>query len=162
VLIGLLATRKSPTQVSKAFFEGMGNAYGSILGIIIAAGVFVGGMEGIGLVKAFIAMLVGAGALVKVAAAFGPLLLTVIAGSGDAVALAFNQAVTPHAAQFGLSIVNLGSLVTLSSALGRTMSPISASAIICASIAGVSSMDVAKRNAPGMIIAITVAMFMLL
>jgi DcuC family C4-dicarboxylate transporter len=162
VLIGIAATRKSPTQVSKAFFQGMGDAYGNILGIIIAAGVFVGGMEAIGLVKAFITTLVSSTSIVKIAAAFGPFLLAVIAGTGDAVALAFNQAVTPHAAQFGLTVINMGSVATLSGALGRTMSPISGSAIICASIAGVSSMDVAKRNAPGMIIAVVVIMFMLL
>ena len=162
VLVGLAATRKSPTQVSKAFFQGMGDAYGSILGIIIAAGVFVGGMEAIGLVKAFIATMVNSTTTVKVAAGFGPLLLATIAGSGDAVAIAFNQAVTPHAAQFGLSVINMGSMATLGSALGRTMSPISGSAIICASIAGISSMEVAKRNAPGMLIAMVVAIFMLL
>jgi DcuC family C4-dicarboxylate transporter len=78
------------------------------------------------------------------------------------VALAFNQAVTPHAAQFGLTVVNMGSVATLSGALGRTMSPISGSAIICASIAGISPLQVAKRNAPGMIIAVVVIMFMLL
>jgi DcuC family C4-dicarboxylate transporter len=162
VLIGIAATRKNPTQVTKAFFDGMGNAYGSILGIIIAAGVFVGGMEAIGLVKAFITMLVSSTTLVKVAATFGPFLLAVISGTGDAMALAFNQAVTPHAAQFGLTVVNMGSVATLSGALGRTMSPISGSAIICASIAGVSPLQVAKRNAPGMIVAVVVIMFMLL
>ncbi len=148
--------------MTKAFFEGMGNAYGNIIGIIIAAGVFVGGMEAIGLVKAFIAMLVSSTAVVKVAATFGPFLLAVIAGSGDAAAFAFNQAVTPHAAQFGLTVVNMGAVATLGGALGRTMSPIAGSAIICASIAGISPMEVAKRNAPGMIIAVIVIMFMLL
>jgi len=161
VLIGLAATRKSPTQVTKIFFEGMGSSYGSIIGIIIAAGVFVGGMEAIGLVKAFTNLLINSGPMAKLAAGFGPFVLAVVAGSGDASALAFNQAVSPHAPQFGTSIVNMGSIATLSGALGRTMSPVSGSAIICASIAGISPMEVAKRNAPGMIIAAFVVMFML-
>ena len=161
-LIGIAATRTSPTGVTKAFFEGMGSAYGSILGIIIAAGVFVGGMEAIGLVKSFINLLINAGPLAKVAAACGPFVLSVIAGSADAISLAFNQAVSPHAPQFGISVVNMGSVATLSGALGRTMSPISGSAIICASLAGINPMDIAKRNAPGMIIAGIVAAFMLL
>jgi len=161
VLIGLAATRKNPTQVTKIFFEGMGSSYGSIIGIIIAAGVFVGGMEAIGLVKAFTNLLINSGPMAKLAAGLGPFVLAVVAGSGDASALAFNQAVSPHASQFGTSIVNMGSLATLSGALGRTMSPVSGSAIICASIAGISSMELAKRNAPGMIIAVVVVMFML-
>jgi DcuC family C4-dicarboxylate transporter len=160
-LIGLAATRKSPTQVTKIFFEGMGSSYGSIIGIIIAAGVFVGGMEALGMVKAFTNLLINSGPMAKLAAGLGPFVLSVIAGSGDASALAFNQAVSPHAPQFGTSIVNMGSIATLSGALGRTMSPVSGSAIICASIAGISPMEVAKRNAPGMIIAVIVVMFML-
>lgn len=161
-LVGVAVTRTNPTQVTKAFFDGMGNAYGNIFGIIIAAGVFVGGMEAIGLVKAFIGMLVSSTAVVKVAATFGPFLLAIIAGSGDAAAFAFNQAVTPHAAQFGLTMVNMGSVATLSGALGRTMSPIAGAAIICATIAGINPMELAKRNAPGMIIAVVVIMFILL
>ncbi|MDR3561869.1 MAG: C4-dicarboxylate transporter DcuC [Negativicutes bacterium] len=161
-IIGVAVTRSNPTQVTKAFFDGMGNAYGNIFGIIIAAGVFVGGMEAIGLVKAFIGMLVSSTAVVKIAATFGPFLLAIIAGSGDAAAFAFNQAVTPHAAEFGLTAVNMGSVATLGGALGRTMSPIAGAAIICASIAGVNPLELAKRNAPGMIIAVIVIMFMLL
>jgi DcuC family C4-dicarboxylate transporter len=140
----------------------MGTAYCNIMGIIIAAGVFVGGMEAIGLVKAFINLLINSGSLAKVAATFGPFLLAVISGTGDATAMAFNQAVTPHAPEFGLTIVNMGSIATLSGQLGRTMSPVSGSAIICASIAGISPLEVAKRNALGMIIAVVVGMFMLL
>jgi DcuC family C4-dicarboxylate transporter len=161
-LLTLAVTRSNPTQVTKAFFDGMGNSYGNIMGIIISAGVFVGGMQAIGLVKAFIDMLVTSTAVVKVAAAFGPFVLAVIAGSGDAAAIAFNQTVTPHAAQFGLTPINMGSVATLSGALGRTMSPIAGAAIICATIAGVNPMEIAKRNALGMVIAVFAVMFILL
>ena len=161
-LLSIAVTRKSPAQVTKNFFDGMGNGYGNILGIIISAGVFVGGMEAIGLVKAFIDMLVTSTAIVKIAATFGPFLLAIIAGSGDAAAIAFNQTVTPHAVQLGLTQVNMGSIATLSGALGRTMSPIAGAAIICATIAGVNPMELAKRNAPGMVAAVIAAMLILL
>jgi DcuC family C4-dicarboxylate transporter len=161
-IIGVAVTRRNPTQITKAFFDGMGNAYGNIMGIIISAGVFVAGMEAIGLVKAFINLLISSTAVVKVAATFGPFALAIIAGSGDAAAFAFNQAVTPHAAQFGLEPVQMGSIATLAGALGRTMSPIAGAAIICASIAGVNPMAIAKRNAPGMVVAVIVAMFVLM
>lgn len=161
-IIGVLVTRKSPAAMTKSFFNGMGDAFGNIFGIIIAAGVFVGGMQAIGLVSAFIKVLVSSTGIVKIAATFGPFLLAIIAGSGDAAAFAFNEAVTPHAQQFGLDIIKMGSIATLGGALGRTMSPIAGAAIICASIAGVSPMELAKRNAPGMIIAVIVSMFILL
>lgn len=162
VLIAVAATRTRPQEVSKAFFAGMGDAYAKIMGIIIAAGVFVSGMETIGLVGAFIDFLTKSEGIVKIAASFGPFLLAVISGSGDAATFAFNEAVTPHAAQFGLSIIDMGSVAVLGGALGRTMSPIMGGCIIVAGLAGVNPMEVAKRNAPGMIIAMIVGMFVLL
>jgi len=42
------------------------------------------------------------------------------------------------------------------------MSPLAGAAIIVASLAGVNPLEVAKRNAPGMIIAAIVAIFILL
>lgn len=160
-IIAILVTRTKPQDVSKAFFDGMGNAYGSIMGIIIAAAVFVAGMETIGIVDAFINLLISSESIVKVAATFGPFLLGVISGSGDAAAFAFNEAVTPQAQMFGLEIINMGSLAALGGALGRTMSPIAGAGIICASMANVSPMELAKRNAPGMIIAAIAIMFIL-
>jgi len=161
-IIAIAVTRKNPVEIAQSFFGGMGKAYAHIMGIIIAAGVFVSGMKALGLVDAFIAAMIKSTGIVKLAAAFGPFALAIIAGSGDGAAVAFNEAVTPHAKQFGLEIANMGSMAALGGALGRTMSPITGATIICAGIAGVNPMEVAKRNAPGMILAIIAAMFILL
>lgn len=160
-IIGVVVTRKKPTDVTKAFFDGMGSAYGQIIGIIIAAGVFVGGMNAIGLVKYMISALTNSAGIVKYAATFGPWLLAIITGSGDAASFAFNEAVTPHANQFGMEIMNMGSIAVLAGAIGRAMSPINGAGIICATIAGVSPMELAKRNALGMTLATIVAMLIL-
>lgn len=161
-MVALVVTRTNPKDITKAFFDGMGNAYANVIGIIIAAGVFVGGMNAIGLVDALIEILINAPSnIVKFAATFGPFILSVIVGSGDAATIAFNEAVTPQAAQFGLEMINMGSLANLAGALGRTMSPLAGAAIICAGLAKVNPMELAKRLAPGMIIAATVAMFIL-
>lgn len=169
VICGLLASltdtkldKQYVEKVSKAFFDGMGNAFANIMGIIIAAAVFVKGLETIGLIESFIDAMIGSPGIVKIAATFGPFLLGVVSGSGDAAAIAFNEAVTPQAVQFGLEIVNMGSVAALGGALGRTMSPLAGAAIIVASLAGVNPLEVAKRNAPGMIIAAIVAIFILL
>lgn len=161
-IIAVAVTRKNPAEVTKSFFDGMGTAYGQIMGIIIAAGVFVSGMQSIGLVKAFINMMIASTGIAKYAATFGPFLLAVVSGSGDAAAFAFNEAVTPHAMQFGIEPIRMGSIATLGGALGRTMSPIAGACIICATIAKVSPIELSKRNAPGMIIALIASMFILL
>ena len=81
------------------------------------------------------------------AGTFGPFFIAVISGSGDAAAFAFNGAITPFAEQFGLSIMDLGSLAQIAGAMGRSMSPIAGAAIICAGLAKVNPIEVSKRNA---------------
>ena len=158
------ATKMVPmfkAALTKSFFDGMGKAYGDIIGIILAAGVFVAGMNAMGLVKAFIAAMTNNPSIVKICASVGPFLLGLITGSGDAATFAFNEAVTPHAADFGMSIVQMGSMATLGGTLGRTMSPIAGATIIVAGIAGISPMEVTRRNAIPMVFAMIIGMMFL-
>ncbi len=159
--VAILVTWTKPAEVVKSFFDGMGKAYGDIMGIIIAAGVFTAGLKAVGLIDLMLANLKGVQGAIGAAATFGPFLIALLSGSGDAATIAFNEAVTPHAAEFGLSIEHLGTLASLAGALGRTMSPVAGAAIVAAGIAGVSPIEVAKRNAPGMIIASIVAFILM-
>ena len=161
-LLSLAVTRSNPTKLTKSFFDGMGDAYANIIGIIISVGVFVSGMQSLGLVKALINWMLESTGIVKIAATFGPFILAMISGSGDAATVAFNEAVTPHAAQFGLQAIDMGSMAALGGTLGRTMSPIAGATIICAGIAGVDPMEVCKRNALGITLALLAGMVILL
>ena len=161
-ILGFLVTFKNPQDLTKQFFSGMGEAYGSIIGIIVAAAVFTSGMELIGLTKALIDVMKGSEQIARVAAGVGPLVIAVLCGSGDAAALAFNGAITPHAAQFGLGIIEMGSTAQVVGALGRSMSPVAGATIVCAQLAGVSTLDITKRNALPMILAAITMMLMLL
>lgn len=161
-LFAMLVTRKNPVNLSNAFFDGMGKAYGEILGIIIAAGVFVSGLTAMGLVTAFTAAMLNNPAVIKVCAAVGPFLLGLVTGSGDAATFAFNEAITPHAADYGMSVVQMGSMSTLGGTLGRTMSPIAGATIIIAGIAGINPMEIAKRTCLPMVGAMIVGMALLL
>lgn len=161
IILGIAVTRSNPSDCVKEFFNGMGGSYASIMGIIIAAGVFVAGMKAIGLVDGFLEVLKTSDSIARWAAAFGPFFLAIITGSGDAATLAFNAAVSPHAESLGMTIPNMSSLATLTGTLGRTMSPLAGAAIVCASIAAVSPLEIAKRNAPAMIAAVFVALAML-
>lgn len=162
VFCAFAVTRISPTKISKEFWHGVGDSFGHIFGIIICALVFVGGMNAIGLIKALVNFMIANPSLAKVSSAVGPFLLGVMSGSGDAAAVAFNKAVTVNALQFGISPIDMGSVAAISGALGRSMSPVAGGMIICASLAGVSPLDAARRNAPGMIIACFVTMILLL
>lgn len=162
VIVTFLVTRQNPGKISKEFFHGVGDAFGHIYGIIICALIFVAGMTSLGLVKALTDAMITHPEIAKLSSAYGPFLLAIMSGSGDAAGVAFNKAVTINAAQFGVSPMDMGSMATLGGGLGRAMSPIAGAAVIVAAFAGVSPMDVAKRNAPGMFIACTVGMIMLL
>lgn len=145
-VLALLVTRSNPQEVTKDFFDGMGSAYGSVIGLIIAAAVFTQGMQAVGLTNALIEFMKGSESIAKIAGAFGPFIIAILSGSGDAAALAFNGAITPHAAKFGMTIADLGSLAQIAGAIGRSASPVAGAAIICATLAKVSPMELSKRN----------------
>lgn len=161
-ILGFAVTLTNPQELSKQFFTGMGDAYANVIGIIIAAAVFTKGMELIGLTGALISAMKQSEQIAKIAGTFGPLIIAVLSGSGDAATLAFNGAITPHAQQFGFGISQLGSQAFISGALGRSMSPVAGAAIVCAQLAGISTIELTKRNAPCMILAALVTMVILL
>ena len=156
-----LVSRKDPQQLSKEFWKGAGDAFGHVFGIIICALVFVGGLSTVGLIQQFIQMMIENPSIAKVSSSVGPFIIGIMSGSGDAASVAFNKAVTIHAATFGLDGPSMGSVVAISGALGRTMSPVAGGMIICATLAGVSPVETAKRNAPGMVIATAVLTFLM-
>ena len=148
VIYTMTVTRVSPAHLTKRFFDGMGQGYGSILGLIIAAGVFAAGLRSCGVIDVFVEALKGSSDLAKLGAAVGPYVLGVMTGSGDAAAFAFNEAVTPHAASFGMTIPDLGYLASVAATFGRVSSPLAAGVIVISGIAGVSPIEVIKRSAP--------------
>jgi C4-dicarboxylate transporter, DcuC family len=143
----MLVARLSPAKASKAFFDGMGDAYAGVMGIIIAAGVFIAGLSAIGSIDHLIEALKQAKAVAPVAAMAGPFAIAVLSGSGDAAAIAFNKAMLPHPESLGMTKVALGDIAWVGSALGRGMSPVAAATAIAAGYAGVSVFDIAKRTA---------------
>ena len=147
VALGFLVTLKDAQEICRKFFEGMGNAYADVIGLIVCASAFTTGMTAIGLTGALTELMEGSQAAAAAAGTFGPFFIAVISGSGDAAAFAFNGAITPFAEQFGLSIMDLGSLAQIAGAMGRSMSPIAGAAIICAGLAKVNPIEVSKRNA---------------
>lgn len=161
-IYGLVVTRISPAKITEEFFNGMGNAYANVLGIIIAASVFVAGLKSTGAVDSAIEFLKHSNEFVRWGATVGPFLMGVVTGSGDAAAIAFNTAVTPHAPELGYTYVNLGMAAAIAGAIGRTASPIAGVTIVCAGLAMVSPVEMVKRTAPGMVLAILfLALFML-
>ena len=157
LLISFAIARTNPQEFSKRFFNGMGKGYADVMGIIIAAGVFAAGLRATGLIDTFVDVLKHSNDIARWGGSLGPWIMGTITGSGDAATMAFNEAVTPHAPEFGMEIKSLGALAFLTGALGRTMSPIAGAMVVVSGIAMANPMDVAKRTA----LPCTVAVFML-
>lgn len=156
-IYALTVTRSNPAEVTKKFFDGMGKGYANILGIIIAAGVFAAGLKAAGVIDLLVSALTSANEWARIGGAFGPYLMGVLTGSGDAAAFAFNEAVTPHAADFGMTIPSLGYLAVIAGSFGRLSSPLCGGLILVAGIAAVEPLEIVKRSAPVMLLMVVAA-----
>lgn len=141
-LIVALFSKQKIGEASKKFCRGAGDGFCDVVILIAAAAMFASGMKAIGLTGALVDAMKGSQSVAMFAAAAGPFVMAAISGSGNAAALAFNQAITPNAADFGLTIVQLGAVAQIAAGLGRSMSPVAGGVIILAGIAGVNPMEV--------------------
>ncbi len=162
-LVVAIVNKQNIGEASKRFCKGAGDGFCDVVILIAAAALFASGMKSIGLTDALVNAMKGAQEVAMFAAASGPFVMAAICGSGNAAALAFNEAITPYAADFGLTVVQLGAVAQMAAGLGRTMSPVAGGLIILAGIAGVNPMEVVKRTALPCVIAlivVTLGMFM--
>ena len=161
-ILTIAVTLTDPQKITKEFFKGMGSAYAEIIGIIIAAGVFVAGLSACGAIDFVIEWLKNEQGYVKFGGTFVPFFMGVVTGSGDAASMAFNTAVTVHADALGFEQDKLGMAVAISGALGRSASPIAGACIVCAGLAMVNPIQIAKRTALGMFLSVCVIAFFIL
>lgn len=159
-IYALAVTRTSPAEATKKFFDGMGKGYAMVLGIIIAAGVFAAGLRACGLIDMLVAFLQNSNEWAKIGGSIGPFIMGVMTGSGDAAAFAFNEAVTPHAETFGMTIPDLGYLAVFAGGIGRTCSPLAGGVILAAGLAGINPMELVKRTAPACIVMLAISYVM--
>lgn len=161
MIITVAVARVSPFAIMSQFCKGMGEGFGAIVSLIAAAAVFTAGMGAIGLTGALVESMKESTHLAKVAGSWGPFLIAALSGSGDAATLAFNNTITPHAADFGLAVDRLGMTAYLGGSLGRSMSPVAGVCIIYAQAANVNPIELSKRVAPTVITANLAGMFIL-
>ena len=161
MMITLLVTWTNPAEVAKRFCNGMGNGFGAIVTIIAAAAVFTTGMKELGLIDVLLEAMKNSTDLAKIAGSWGPFLIGALSGSGDAATLAFNNAITPHAASIGLDIDLLGMTAYYGGSLGRTISPVAGVCIILAGVANVNPLELSKRVIPSCIVGNIVALIVL-
>lgn len=161
-IISIFITWTDPQKITQEFFSGMGSAYAEIMGIIIAASVFVAGLTACGAIEWVIEFLKHEQTYVKFGGTFIPFIMGIVTGSGDAATMAFNAAITVHAEDLGFAQDKLGMAAEIAGSLGRSASPIAGACIVCAGIAMANPVDLAKRTFLGMFVSVVVIAFFIL
>jgi DcuC family C4-dicarboxylate transporter len=151
MLIGVLAAAlASPAKagaVPRAFFEGAGYAFATIVSIIVTASCFGTAVVQVGLAAELEKMVRAAPGLLVPLAGSIPLAFAALSGSGMAATQSLYALFVPSAEALGLDRLDLGAVVATGAAAGRTMSPVAAVTLMCASMTSSSPFALAKRVA---------------
>lgn len=165
MILEVIRTRR-PMEVCKniqVFFDGMGHLFATVVTLIVAGETFAYGLTKIGAIDMIIKGAQGSG--------FGAIGVTlimtlivaiaaVIMGSGNALFYSFG-ALVPDIAK-GLSMMPAAMItpMQMASSIARSASPITAAVVAVAGVADVSPVDLVKRTAIPMGIALVVSFLM--
>jgi DcuC family C4-dicarboxylate transporter len=169
MLVGVVAaTLLSPRAlpgVARAFFEGAGYAFTHIIALIVAASCFGKGVEQIGLAGLLGGLIESFPALLLPSAGSLPLAFGWVSGSGMAATQSlYDRFFAEPALELGIDPVHVGAVVSIAAAAGRTMSPVAAVTLMCASMTGTTPLQLSRRVAgpllAGTAVMVLVAMLM--
>jgi DcuC family C4-dicarboxylate transporter len=147
VVVAALVTPSRARDCVKEFFEGAGYGYTHIISLIVTANCFGKAIESAGLAQALGRIIAEVPELLQPLAALVPMTFAAVSGSG----MASTQSLYGffHAPALALEIdpVSVGALVSVGAAAGRTMSPVAAVALMCATMTGTNPIALVKRVA---------------
>jgi DcuC family C4-dicarboxylate transporter len=159
-VLAVLVAWREVVALSRAFFDGMGVAYGGIISLTITAQCFGAGVAVVGVAEALLRLATATNALVPLAAGF-PWALSTLSGSGSGPILTFAQTFLTQVSPAD-EPVTLSAMACLGGAFGRTMSPVSAVVVYGSGLVGVSPMLVVRRLLPalgaGGVVALAIAL----
>lgn len=155
-----IRTRK-PSEVLKKtedFFKGMGNAI-PIVALLVAASVFVLGLNSIGLINALqTAMLSvqgsGMGFVLPLILIALTVVIVLLSGSGTALFYALVPLMVPLATAAGISAIAITVPMGLAGNLMRAVSPVAAVVVIVAGTVKVNPLDIVKRTSIPMVVGV--------
>jgi DcuC family C4-dicarboxylate transporter len=166
VVVAAIVSPSRSRDCVKQFFEGAGYGFTHIVSLIVTANCFGKSIEAAGLAKLLGDWIAASPHLMQPFAAFVPLAFAAICGSGMASTQSLYGFFHEPALALGLDPVSVGAMVSLGSAAGRTMSPVSAVALMCATLTGTNSFTLARRVAipllSGMVVVVILRMCKLL
>jgi len=152
VVVAALSAPRKASQVPKAFFEGAGYAFAAVVSLIVTANCFGTAIEQIGLDRWLEKLIRAIPGLLLPIAGFVPLGFAALSGSGMASTQSLYAFFVKPAEDVGLDRLDLGAVVSIGAAAGRTMSPVAAVTLMCSSMTLISPFTLAKRVAGPLLI----------
>ncbi|EAZ95241.1 hypothetical protein FBBAL38_09639 [Flavobacteria bacterium BAL38] len=145
----------------KVFWDGMATIFKGVVTLIIAADIFAKGLISLGFINGLVDISLSLGLnatgiiIVMTVMIF---LASMLMGSGNAAFFAFGPLVPNIASKLGVSSTHMIMPMQLSASLGRTISPVAGVLIAVAEIAGLTTLEIVKRN----LIPLTIALVIML
>lgn len=147
VLVAMAVTPTKARDCVKQFFDGAGYGFANIVSLIVTATCFGKAIEGAGLAVVLGRLIADAPGLLQPLAAFVPLAFAAVSGSGMASTQSLYGFFHQPALDLGHDPTAVGALVGVGSAAGRTMSPVAAVTLMCATLTHTNPFTLAKRVA---------------
>jgi DcuC family C4-dicarboxylate transporter len=143
--VAALTTWQQSSAAARAFCEGTGYAFANIITVIVVATCFGEGVKQIGLASLTGAVLDVAPGLLLPLAGLLPLGFALLCGSGMASTQSLFGFFAGPALRLGVDPAHAGAVVSLAAAAGRTMSPVAAVVLLCATLTKTNPVDLVKR-----------------
>lgn len=160
VLVAAAVTPRKARDVVKEFFAGAGYGFANVVSLIVVATCFGKAIEAAGVARALGELIRHAPGLMQPLACFVPLAFAGISGSGMAATQSLYGFFHGPALEHNVDPVSVGALVSLGSAAGRTLSPVSAVLLMCAALTGTNPFKLAKRVAVPLLAGVTVVVLL--
>jgi DcuC family C4-dicarboxylate transporter len=145
----------------KIFWNGMGNIFKTVVTLIITADIFAKGLISLGFIDGLIVIsqniglgVVGIGIVMSIMIFLASMLM----GSGNASFFSFGPLIPKIAKSLGAETTSIILPMQLAASMGRTVSPVAGVIIATAEIAGVTTLQIVKRN----LIPLTIALIIML
>lgn len=137
-----------------SFWKGMGTVFSTVVTLIVAAEIFSKGLIGLGFIDTLVSgstHLGFSGAAISIFITILVFLAAMLMGSGNAAFFSFGPLIPDIAGRLGMTAPEMILPMQLSASMGRATSPIAGVIVAIAGVAGVSPVELAKRNMPPLI-----------
>jgi DcuC family C4-dicarboxylate transporter len=160
VAVAMAVTPNRSRDCVKEFFQGAGYGFTHIVSLIVTANCFGKAIDSAGLAEVVGRLIANSPQLLQPLAAFVPLGFAAISGSGMASTQSLYGFFHEPALALGIDPVSVGALVSLGAAAGRTMSPVAAVVLMCATLTKTNPFTLAKRVAIPLLVGIAIVVML--